>query len=166
MKSTFFRRFSRNKGALGGLVVLALVALVALAAPWLVSHDPFAMVDRPFLRPLTEPGMPLGSDATGIAGRRLCIIAATEQSLGHSELALAAAREAEAVAPQLVLPKVQQALLHEQWLKDPDAAKAAWGRVLSEARTSGDLSDLIQSMRARVVLERLDAGVPSAKPAH
>ncbi len=110
--------------------------------------------------------LPLGSDATGIAGRRLCIIAATEQSLGHSELALAAAREAEAVAPQLVLPKVQQALLHEQWLKDPDAAKAAWGRVLSEARTSGDLSDLIQSMRARVVLERLDAGVPSAKPAH
>ena len=65
MKSTFFRRFSRNKGALGGLVVLALVAIVALAAPWLVSHDPFAMVDRPFLRPLTEPGMPLGSDAIG-----------------------------------------------------------------------------------------------------
>ncbi len=109
--------------------------------------------------------LPVGSDATGSAARRLCILAATEQSLGHSELALAAARESEAIAPQSVLPKVQQALLHEEWLKDPDAAKAAWGRVLSEARTSGDLSDLIQSMRARVVLERLDAGVPSAKPA-
>ena len=65
MKSTFFRRFSRNKGALGGLVVLALVAIVALAAPWLVSHDPFAMVDRPFLQPLAQPGLPLGSDAIG-----------------------------------------------------------------------------------------------------
>lgn len=105
--------------------------------------------------------LPADSDASGTAGRRLCLIAATEQSLGHSEAALDAARRAEQVAPAAPLPKVQQALLQEQWLKDPVAAKAAWERVLSEARTSGDLYDLIQSMRARVVLERLGAAAPT-----
>lgn len=93
------------------------------------------------------------------AARRLCLIAAAEHALGRPDLANDAASRAEVAAPAMTLPKVQQALLQAQWLKDPEAARAAWGRVLSEARTSGDLSDLIQSMRARVVLERLDAAV-------
>ncbi len=65
MKSTVLRRFGRNKGAVAGLAVLAIVALVALLAPLLVSHDPFAMVQQPFLQPFAEPGMPLGSDSAG-----------------------------------------------------------------------------------------------------
>jgi tetratricopeptide (TPR) repeat protein len=100
--------------------------------------------------------MPESPDATGVAGRRLCLIAATEQALGHPQLAYSAAQEAEAVDPRSALPMVQQALLNGQTLNDPAAARAAWERVLSGARSSGDLGDLIQSMRARVVLERLD----------
>jgi peptide/nickel transport system permease protein len=65
MKSTFLRRFGRNKGAVAGLAVLAVVALVALLAPLLVSHDPFAMVQQPFLQPFAAPGLPLGSDSAG-----------------------------------------------------------------------------------------------------
>ncbi len=103
-----------------------------------------------------------GVGQPGLAARRLCLLAASEQTLGRSSQALEAARAAEALAPQSALPKVQQALLHEQWLGDPAAAKAAWERVIGEARTSGDLSDLIQSMRARVVLERLGAASDGA----
>jgi len=97
----------------------------------------------------------------GAEGRRLCLLAAAEQDLDRPERALEAARGAEAADPASALPRVQQALLHEQWLEDPEAARAAWERVLSEARSGGDLSDLIQSMRARVVLERLDAEPPA-----
>jgi tetratricopeptide (TPR) repeat protein len=95
--------------------------------------------------------------SAGDAGRRLCLLAAAEQGLGKPERALEAARAAESADPSSALPRVQQALIHEQWLQDPEAAKAAWGRVLSEAQSGGDLGDLIQGMRARVVLERLDA---------
>lgn len=105
--------------------------------------------------------LPESSDATGDAGRRLCLIAATEQTLEHPDLALAAARSAEASDPGSALPMVQQALLNSQWLNDPAAARAAWGRVLSGARDSGDLGNLIQSMRARVVLERLEQAAPA-----
>lgn len=109
--------------------------------------------------------LPEAEDATGVAGRRLCLIAATEQTLGHPELALAAAQRAEALDPPSALPMVQQALLYGHWLNNPEAARAAWGRVLSGARTSGDLGNLIQSMRARVVLERLDqAAAPRGTP--
>lgn len=97
------------------------------------------------------------SSAHGLAGRRLCLLAAAEQDLGRPERALEAARSAESADPDSALPRVQQALIHEQWLEDPQAARAAWERVLTEARSGGDLSDLIQGMRARVVLERLDA---------
>lgn len=65
MKSTFFRRFARNRRAMAGLVVLFVVALVAILAPLLTSHDPFAMVQQPFAQPFTEPGLPLGSDSIG-----------------------------------------------------------------------------------------------------
>ena len=65
MISTFLRRFNRNKGAAAGLIVLTLVAVVALLAPLITDHDPFAMVQQPFLRPFTEVGLPLGSDSIG-----------------------------------------------------------------------------------------------------
>jgi peptide/nickel transport system permease protein len=65
MNTSFVLRFSRNKGAIFGLLMLALIAVIAVAAPWLVDHDPFAMVQQPFLPPFTERGLPLGSDAIG-----------------------------------------------------------------------------------------------------
>lgn len=61
----FVRRFRRNRGAVVGLVLLVVVAFVALAAPWLVQHTPWDMVQQPFLQPFAEGGLPLGSDALG-----------------------------------------------------------------------------------------------------
>jgi peptide/nickel transport system permease protein len=65
MNAEFLRRFRRNKGALIGSMVLALVGLVALGAPWLAGNDPWAMVQSPFLAPFSTPGFALGSDALG-----------------------------------------------------------------------------------------------------
>jgi tetratricopeptide (TPR) repeat protein len=98
-------------------------------------------------------------DSSGDSARRLCLLAAAEQAGGRYQKALEASLAAENSADgarQGALPIVQQAVLHEQWLRDPAAARAAWQRVLSAARTGDDLGDLIQSMRARVVLERFE----------
>jgi len=65
LNSDFLRRFRRNRGAVAGLVALLMVGLVALLAPWLAAHDPWAMVGQPFLPPGQAPGLPLGSDALG-----------------------------------------------------------------------------------------------------
>lgn len=61
----FVRRFRRNRGAVAGLAMLVLVSAVAFAAPLLAAHEPWAMVQQPFLAPFTEAGLPLGSDALG-----------------------------------------------------------------------------------------------------
>ncbi|MBK8178426.1 MAG: hypothetical protein IPK67_05920 [Planctomycetes bacterium] len=136
---------------------LRVATVLDLALVDLESGSPRAARDR--LASLTDGP----ADAASL-GRRLCVLAAVEQALGHSELALEAAQAAERASPDSPLAKVQQALLHEQWLGDPVAAKEAWQRVLGEARTSGDLTDLIQSMRARVVLERLESASGAPKP--
>lgn len=65
MNANFVRRFMRNRGAVIGLVVLVLIALTALFAPLIASHDPWAMAGQPFLTPFAEPGMTMGSDALG-----------------------------------------------------------------------------------------------------
>lgn len=58
-----WRRFSRNRAALLGLVVVAAIALMALTAPWLATHDPTA-ISRDRLLP---PGAAhlLGTDNVG-----------------------------------------------------------------------------------------------------
>lgn len=89
------------------------------------------------------------------AGRRLTLRAVTEQELGRDMRALAAAREAEAASPGELLPVVQQALLHDLWLEDPAAAEAAWIRVLGMSRSDRELDGLLELLRARVRLERL-----------
>lgn len=61
----FWRRFARNKGAVAGLAVLALVALMVVAAPWLAGNDPWDMVDQPFLAPGQTAGLPMGTDTMG-----------------------------------------------------------------------------------------------------
>lgn len=90
-------------------------------------------------------------------GRKWTAIAPTEQALDHEREALAAAQRAETNAPGEILPVVQQALLYESWLGQPEAAEAAWTRALALARGSSDLGALLERVRARVHVERLRA---------
>ncbi len=60
----FWRRYRRNKGAVVGLVGLALVLVVAATAPWLFPGSPWDMAGAPFMPP-GEMGMWLGSDSLG-----------------------------------------------------------------------------------------------------
>lgn len=61
----FWKRYSRNRGAIIGLLILMLVILVAILAPVLFPQSPWKMVQRPFLPPFTQPGFLLGTDALG-----------------------------------------------------------------------------------------------------
>ncbi|MFC4667575.1 ABC transporter permease [Seohaeicola nanhaiensis] len=61
----FWTRFRYNRGAVIGLVILAVVIATAIAAPFLFPTSPWKMVQRPFLPPLTQDGLPLGTDALG-----------------------------------------------------------------------------------------------------
>lgn len=60
----FLRRFARNKGALVGAAVLALVVALALLAPFLFPEDPWEITGPPFRRP-GEMGFLLGTDTLG-----------------------------------------------------------------------------------------------------
>ena len=60
----FLRRFARNKGALIGAAVLALVVALALLAPFLFPEDPWEITGPPFRRP-GEMGFLLGTDTLG-----------------------------------------------------------------------------------------------------
>ena len=60
----FLRRFARNKGALLGAAVLALVVALALLAPLLFPDDPWDIAGPPFRRP-GEMGFLLGTDTLG-----------------------------------------------------------------------------------------------------
>jgi peptide/nickel transport system permease protein len=60
----FLRRFARNKGALIGAAVLALVIALALLAPFLFPEDPWEITGPPFRRP-GEMGFLLGTDTLG-----------------------------------------------------------------------------------------------------
>lgn len=59
----FWRRFSRNRAAVAGLVVLAAVVIAALAGPLLYPIDPFDMIGRPSVPPSAR--YPLGTDVSG-----------------------------------------------------------------------------------------------------
>ncbi|WP_439548598.1 ABC transporter permease [Falsiroseomonas sp.] len=61
---SFFRSFARNKGAVVGLVVLALVFAVAGLADVIFPGTPWDMVAAPFMPP-GEMDMLLGSDSLG-----------------------------------------------------------------------------------------------------
>ena len=62
--SDFWRRFRRNRGAVIGLVVLALVLLLAVLAPLVFPGSPWDMAGMPFAPP-GEDGMLLGTDSLG-----------------------------------------------------------------------------------------------------
>jgi peptide/nickel transport system permease protein len=60
-----WRLFLRNPAALCGAVALLLIALVALAAPWLYPGDPLDMVAQPLLWPGQDAQYWLGTDSLG-----------------------------------------------------------------------------------------------------
>ena len=62
--SDFWRRFRRNRGAVVGLVILALVIAIAAFASLLFPGSPWDMATAPFVPP-GEEGMLLGSDSLG-----------------------------------------------------------------------------------------------------
>lgn len=61
----FWRRVAGNRGAVIGLVLLALVVLLAVLAPVLYQQSPWRMVQRPFLPPMTLDGFWFGTDTLG-----------------------------------------------------------------------------------------------------
>ncbi len=57
-------RFLSNRAACVGVAVLTVVVVVALAAPYCFQQDPWAMVGKPSLPPLSK-GFLLGTDMLG-----------------------------------------------------------------------------------------------------
>jgi peptide/nickel transport system permease protein len=58
------RRFFRHRLAGAGLILFVLLALMALAAPWLAPHDPYA-IGRSYQPPSWSSGHWLGTDQSG-----------------------------------------------------------------------------------------------------
>jgi peptide/nickel transport system permease protein len=58
------RMFARNRAALVGLALLAIVLLVAIAGPWVYPADPFEIRAAPMTPPFTEDAW-LGTDYLG-----------------------------------------------------------------------------------------------------
>jgi len=61
----FMKRYMRNYGAVFGLAVVALVVLVALAAPLIYEDSPWMMVADPLIAPFTDSAYPFGTDMLG-----------------------------------------------------------------------------------------------------
>lgn len=59
------KRFSQNYGAVFGLVILALIIIMALAAPVLYPGNPWRTVAMPLMPPFENPSYPLGTDMLG-----------------------------------------------------------------------------------------------------
>jgi peptide/nickel transport system permease protein len=59
----FWRRYRRNRAAVGGMVVVLLITLLAIFGPGVYEVNPFDMVGRPYLKPFGE--FPLGTDVSG-----------------------------------------------------------------------------------------------------
>jgi peptide/nickel transport system permease protein len=91
-EQTFWQRYRRNRAALLGLALFAVVVATALLGPAAYATDPWAFVTRPFLWPGDRAGFPLGSDYMGrdvlaglIHGARVSLViglAATAAALG------------------------------------------------------------------------------------
>lgn len=61
----FWNAFKRNRGAVIGLSILIAMVLFSIIAPLLFPKSPWAIVQRPFIPPLTRDGFPLGTDTLG-----------------------------------------------------------------------------------------------------
>ena len=60
----FWGRFSKNKSAVFGLIILFVVILMAIIANWIYPDDPFRLAGKPMSSPGTN-GFLLGSDTLG-----------------------------------------------------------------------------------------------------
>jgi peptide/nickel transport system permease protein len=63
--ATVWRRFRRDPVAVGALIVIVLLVLVALLAPLIAPHDPYRGMALRRLRPPGTEGYPLGTDELG-----------------------------------------------------------------------------------------------------
>lgn len=61
----FWRRYRRNRAALLGLILFAVVVLMALAAGLVDPGDPLRRAGMPLSAPFTDPANPLGTDQLG-----------------------------------------------------------------------------------------------------
>ncbi|MDF1836580.1 MAG: tetratricopeptide repeat protein [Planctomycetota bacterium] len=86
--------------------------------------------------------------------RRLLLLAVALTEKGDAEGALSVVRQAGLIPGVGVLPWVQEALLLEHWFEDGSSALVLWKQILEEAGESSDPAVLLQSFRARVVVER------------
>jgi peptide/nickel transport system permease protein len=55
----------RNRFALIGMTIILILILLAITAPWVAPHDPYAMDLRGALKPPNSPGHILGTDELG-----------------------------------------------------------------------------------------------------
>ena len=62
--NAFWKRFSRNVGAVIGVAIMAVVLVLAVFGPWIAPGDPWAMAGGPVTPPLEE-GHVLGTDMLG-----------------------------------------------------------------------------------------------------
>lgn len=92
--------------------------------------------------------------------RRACLEAAALQGLGRPAEALAASERAAEADRDALVPLVQQALLQQHHLRDAEAARALWERILASAESRAGLGALIETLRARIALEREGAATP------
>jgi len=63
--SEFWTNFRRNRGAIAGLVILALVLILSIVAPFFFPGSPWDMVNMPFMPPFEDATAPLGTDTLG-----------------------------------------------------------------------------------------------------
>ncbi|OYU48881.1 MAG: ABC transporter permease [Rhizobiales bacterium PAR1] len=84
----FWKRFSRNSGAVLGLALLVLVLVVALLAPLIYPVSPWQMIGAPLLDPLEDMAFPLGTDMLGrdiaaglVHGTRVSLLVGTVSTL-------------------------------------------------------------------------------------
>ncbi|MAZ21112.1 MULTISPECIES: ABC transporter permease [Roseovarius] len=63
--NAFMKNFLRNKGAVAGLILLSIVVIVAVLAPFIYPQSPWTMVQRPFQPPMALDGFYFGTDVLG-----------------------------------------------------------------------------------------------------
>ena len=61
--ASLWRRYRRNRAAVGGLLVIGLIIMTAAVGPSLYDVDPFDMLGRPSTVPSNR--FPLGTDVSG-----------------------------------------------------------------------------------------------------